>query len=248
MGWQDIVALIGAAAWIPQIIEWITKALTKPKVGMLSAKRIVVGYSDYGPYVVWSAAFSAERQDALVMQIKLTARHEKGEARSFVWDHVKETFFQIQAGADVGEFSKPSEIMALKVSVMTLTERTIIFNDPEFSADLRGKMAAVRDYHKYSQTEGDHTEALLKSKEAIQAQEFFAANMYWKEGRYTFEVEMQIVGRKPQKQNFVVSFTRADIERLQSNIPLFKTHLPAMALDEKKEQISWSYIHLPITS
>src|SRR5947209_55878 len=147
---MDIIALIGAAAWIPQIIDWLNKKLTKPKVEMLSAKAIQIGYSNYGPYVVWPASFSAEHCDALIKKIILTAKHEKGEERSFIWDHVRETFLQLQAGTEVGHLFKPSEVLALKVSRETLTERIIIFNDPEFNLNLRDQLASVSDYHKYS--------------------------------------------------------------------------------------------------
>jgi hypothetical protein len=243
---MDIIALIGAAAWIPQIIEWLNKAFTKPKVEMLTSKTFQIGYSDYGPYVGWAAAFSADHQDALIKKIMLVARHEKGEERSFIWDRVRETFFQIEAGKDVGTFSKPSEVLALKVPVETLTERIIAFNDPEFTAKLRDRLASVRDYYKYSQPENEQSEALMKAKEVVQAQEFFAGNMYWKEGSYTFEVEMQIVGRKPQRQRFTGTFRREDIEKLQSNIPLFESHLRANTVDSQ-EPINWNHVLIPIT-
>jgi hypothetical protein len=246
MGWQDIIALIGAAAWIPQIIEWINKALVKPKVEILSAQTVQIGYSDYGPHVVWPMSFSAEHQDALVKKIVLTVRHSKGEVRSFIWDYVKETFFQLQAGSDVGEFAKPSEVLALKISVLTLTERSIVFKDSELQKDLRSRLAQVTDYHKYSPTQDRNPEALMKVKEVIQAQEFFANNMYWKEGDYTFEVEMQIVGRESHRQSFTVTFRRENIESLQTNIPLFQSHLRAITIGEQ-EPIKWSYVRLPIT-
>jgi len=246
MAWQDIVALIGAAAWIPQILEWLNKALTKPKVEMLSAQTIQVGYSDYGPSVIWAASFSAEHQDALVKKITLDVRHEKGEERSFIWGYVKEMFFQIQAGSDVGEFAKPSEVLVLKISVLTLTERIIVFMDSEFQNELQDRLAQVLDYHKYSKTQDGESETLTKVKEVVQAQEFFANNMYWKEGDYIFEVEMQIVGRKPQRQSFTVTFRREDVERLQSNIPLFQSHLRAITTGNK-ESVDWSYVRLPIT-
>lgn len=242
---MDIVALIGAAAWIPQIIEWLNKAFTKPKLEMLTSKAFHIGYSDIGPFVGWAASFSAEQRDALIKKILLTVRHEKGEERSFIWDHIRETFFQLQAGKDVGNFYRPTEVLALKVPVETLTERIVTFSDPEFTASLRDRLASVRDYHKYSHTESDQPESLMKSKEVIQAQEFFAGNMYWREGRYTFEVEMQIVGRKSHRQSFMGTFSREDIEKLQSNIPLFQSHLRAITIGNQ-EQISWNYVELPI--
>jgi hypothetical protein len=243
---MDIVALIGAAAWIPQIIEWLNKAFTKPTLEMLTSKTFHIGYGDSGPFMGWAASFSAEQRDALIKKIILTVRHEKGDERTFTWEHVRETFFQLQAGKDVGNFYRPSEVLALKVPVETLTERIVIFNDAEFTAKLRDKLAAVRDYHKYSHTENDQPEALMKSKEVIQAQEFFANNMYWKEGRYTFAVEMQIVGRKPHRQSFTGTFNREDVERLQSNIPLFQSHLRAITIGDQ-EAITWNYVELPIT-
>ena len=45
----DIVAYLGAAAWIPQIVKWLYNLYTRPIITITPEKSASVGYTMFGP-------------------------------------------------------------------------------------------------------------------------------------------------------------------------------------------------------
>ena len=75
LGWSDIVALVGAAAWLPQI--W--RFLQKPKVTPIVGGQVEIGFTHLGPVFNPKVAFRAQRRDALVTGIQYRLQHERGQ-------------------------------------------------------------------------------------------------------------------------------------------------------------------------
>ncbi|MGU3359688.1 hypothetical protein ACLBWX_05070 [Methylobacterium sp. M6A4_1b] len=81
----DIVAYIGAAAWLPQIIGWGVKAFSKPKVRLMPDRSLSVGFTSFGPIFNLHIAFASERKDALLEELSVHLRHEAGDTRRLSW-------------------------------------------------------------------------------------------------------------------------------------------------------------------
>src|SRR5258708_7204841 len=79
LGWSDIVALVGAAAWLPQL--W--RFFQRPKVTPIAGGRIEIGFSNLGPIFNPKVAFRVERREALVTGIEFRVTHEKGQNTQF---------------------------------------------------------------------------------------------------------------------------------------------------------------------
>ena len=120
----EIIAYIGAAAWLPQIGKWIYNSVAKSKLKIVSAPTVEIGYSTFGPIVNLTVAISVECRDALIEKITLKATHKKGEERHLTWKWLNGKQHQIQSATDaIAEVSKNQPAVALKVSTLSLAEK-----------------------------------------------------------------------------------------------------------------------------
>ena len=85
------------------------------------------------------------------------------------------------------------------------------------------------EQHDYlKQQAGDAMEAALKSREFLQAKDFFNESMYWKPGRYDFEFSVRERRlRMPHTQRFKVLLSKAEIEVLRQNCANFDAQIRA---------------------
>jgi hypothetical protein len=238
----EIAAYIGAAAWLPQLLQWLYAWLKRPKLKLLSGETIGAGYTAFGQVVTLTTAISCDRRDALIKRVTLRTTHEKGDKRQLTWVWLKEA--QMQISMPTGEtldFAKNQPALALKVGPQLLAEKNITFTDREFQA----KSAATNDillrhYDYLKKTVGDPEDSLIKSKEFMEAQDFFNKSFYWKEGRYEFDVELEIVGRPNQhKEKFIVVFTKPDVDALQANTALYEGQVRGMLKLHDGQQPVW---------
>ncbi|MGO9270037.1 MAG: hypothetical protein ACLQOO_07265 [Terriglobia bacterium] len=240
---EDIAAYIGAAAWVPQIVTWINGAVAKPKLRIISAPTVSIGFSNLGPTVNLTASISADRRDALIEELSLKATHEKGEVRVLKWKWLNEPQGQIEIPiptAPLMQFSKQQPAIALKVTTSTLENKEIWFEDTEFGsrwADLTLRVMEQHDYLK--QQPGDATEAVLKSKEFLQARDFFNDSMYWKVGRYDFDISvLERRLRTPHTQRFKVILSKAEIENLRRNCANIEAQIRAEIQSKETQSLN----------
>ena len=64
------LSILGALAWLPEIIKLIKNIINKPKISIISDKNLELGFTLYGPIINLGLAFSSERKDALITKIK----------------------------------------------------------------------------------------------------------------------------------------------------------------------------------
>ncbi|HQU09324.1 MAG TPA: hypothetical protein PLV25_05120, partial [Opitutales bacterium] len=96
---EEIAAYIGAAAWLPQILAWIYRAVVKPKLRVVPNQMAEVGFTSFGPIFNVRIAFFVENRDLIIDGIDLVVRHEGGEERMFRWAGLGETFSEITDAA-----------------------------------------------------------------------------------------------------------------------------------------------------
>lgn len=229
---SDVAAYIGAAAWAPQIIQWLYSSTKKPKLKAVSGGPAQIGYNGFGPVVAITMAISCERKDALIKSVRLYATHEKGERCQLNWSWLNES--QMQMSAPTGEtfqFGKNEPALALKVSTLTLTQKTISFTDVDFQtgfASVKETLLRHFDYLRKKSGGESPEDALVKSREFADAEDFFRKNFFWKQGKYTIDLEFEIVGvSPPHKERFYVVLQKADEDSLQDNIGFFESLIRA---------------------
>jgi hypothetical protein len=250
---SDIVAIVGAAAWIPQIVQWIYRALRKPKLELISAPRLIVGYTSNGPFLQLTASVSSQNEDVIITKMNISVRHQSGEERWLLWSSVTESLanFQIPTGESMG-MNKPQSVLAIKASTETLSERHIAFADLSFIAELQDKINVAREHFKYLSSEvNEPAEQVLHSKEFKEAQQFATQNIFWREGSY--RLELKIHGRRlktPHQEVFKVNLTRQDMDEIQKNLDLVNQDLKTQVAGAPRTLVKWNFVNsfvIPLT-
>lgn len=62
----EILAVIGALAWLPQLFVWVEEKLKRPKLNIINHRLVEIGYTIYGPSINLNLAFSAENDDVFI--------------------------------------------------------------------------------------------------------------------------------------------------------------------------------------
>ena len=61
-----ITAVLGALAWMPQIIKWIVSWLRKPKLNIICDNEAQVGYIAFGSVLNVNLSFISKHKSSLV--------------------------------------------------------------------------------------------------------------------------------------------------------------------------------------
>lgn len=236
-----IAAIIGAAAWIPQITKW----LAKPKLQILSAANLGVSFTPNGVSVHWIISISTERQDALITKVGLIVTHQNGDRRFLEWGSLEEEIFKltsVEINSPIN-YKKNSGVFAIKAITSALTERSIFFYDRDFMMGGRSKTAIASEHYTYLKGQEENAaELMVKSKEFKQALEFYTKDIFWKEGDYEIKLILTISNKKsPHVQNFSFALSKEDIAVLHENLDMFEPFLRKTILDSDVK-FEWRYV------
>lgn len=222
MSWTPWIATLGALSWLPHIISWVIKALTKTELQFVSQDTAEVGYTALGPVFNQEFAISASKKEALIEKIEVTIVHESGEKHNFLWKLLDERgpeFTSISGG--MAEFRKRQPAIALKVSVVGLTEKKIGFQDIDYqekSTYLNELSNEQVVYLEESEGEG-YKEKAVKTKEFLELLKFIEKGFYWKEGKYDVCVNVYETSLKnPHIEHYEFKLTKRHVELLEKNI------------------------------
>jgi hypothetical protein len=114
MNIMNVVAIIGAAAWTPQIITWIYRFCTKPIITLYLHKTCQIGYTGLGPIFNIDLALMSERKAITLNNFSVNIKHENGASYLFEWDGISESLSEIQS---------PTELTSVKKSYLPLVVR-----------------------------------------------------------------------------------------------------------------------------
>ena len=219
--WAFWLALIGAGAWVPQIIFWFHNWFAKPKLNFVPEDKTEIGYTSFGPILNQFFAISTSRKDALIERIKLEVVHESGAKYNFLWKFLDERGPEITGPGGTLEQRKRQSATALKISILGLCEKKIGFQDIlyqekgiELTNPYREKLAY---FIRTAPT--NYQEEILKSNEFLKVLDFIKNEFYWKVGKYVvnlfaFEVSL----KQPHKEQFEFRLSQNDVEQLERNI------------------------------
>lgn len=217
----DWVAIIGAAAWLPQITTWVWKIASRPKIRLIHSPVSEVGYNTKGPVLNINGALSATVKDAVIERMTALIRHENGQELFLTWAYVSQTFSQVRSTTgDTAEYHRSQPAVALKVSTQLLTESLLGFQDLKFQETQRTLANALLDrLLQLRRTEEDSAAAGLHSKELDDYLDFFTRAFPWRAGTYTIRLEIFLTESKgPTVQEFTFVLTKTEEERLRQNI------------------------------
>jgi hypothetical protein len=254
----EIAAIIGAAAWIPQIVSWIYKKYSKPVLRLILGPKLELGYTAYGPIINFTCSISSQKKDALIEKITLKVTHEKGDTRLLTWKFLNEIQQQIRSyTGETAEVSKNQPAIALKVPTITLVEKIIGFQDLDFEEKFKIKVDKVVETYNFLKADNaiaDAKKKLISAKEYKDLLEFFGNSMYWQEGNYFIDLNIkEVTLKKPFIEKFKFQLSKIDIQSLNHNKTCLEKVLPVLLdlsveKDQKPELPPWNWVNPTVQS
>jgi hypothetical protein len=252
---EELVAYIGAAAWIPQIATWIYRAAVRPKLRIVTEQNAEIGFTGFGPIFNVRMAFFVERRDMIIDGIELTIRHEGGEQRTFHWAGITETFSQISDafGNRQQTVSRDQTPIAIKVGTQAFLEKMIRFQEPRFHQADGTLMRTLVEHFNFLKQKDSATfvPETLASKQFYDVIEGRHAGFWWKPGQYVVDLKLS------SPQRFTLRTTRwaftlapVDVEHLKKNLPSIDADLRntvnSNLPDHKPEPLPWVWSYAPL--
>lgn len=253
MNAAEIVAYVGAAAWLPQIATWVYKRFVTPKLTIVPGEA-QIGFSRFGAIFNVRIAFSVERKDLIIDGFAVTLKHEDGEVHALRWYGLSEEFSEMTDEAGNRTIIKRDQApIALKIGTESLVEKFVRFQEPKFhdaGKPLLSKLVAHYNFLKES-GDPDFAKALLASKELHDVVRINQGWFWWRTGKYdvTFQISSPKRFSFPESK-FSFELPQLDVDHLRHNIKnieidlhnLIKSSLPSY----KPDNVVWNWANVPL--
>lgn len=245
----DWAAIIGAAAWLPQVLGWGARRLATPRLRVIPGRSPELGYTSLGPIFNLPCAISAERKDAVIERVTVTVSHQNGQSTEFRWTTLNETLSQVKSQEGIAEVGRNQPAVALKVSTLVLTEKQIGMQERSFEADSRPLITALVDQHDHlKKTEpAEYQRLTLKSKPFADLVAFADKRFVWQEGHYSVRLELRVAGvKKPTVQELSFTLNALEVTRLRQNLDQIERYvreliLPLAEGEPPEYRWNWAY-------
>jgi len=244
-GWILVLAILGAAAWIPQIIQLFIKYFAKPKLISINQKDIEIGYNTFGPIINFSMAFLAENEKALVQKINLRLKHSNSESHLFQWIWYEESLFQMDILKTTIPYKKNQVAIALNVPKDFMIEKKIGFQSNNFKLKFDEIAKLVEEDFANIKNSDGNLEDLKSNKNYNHLVDHVNNSFMWNTGKYDVEIEIFIAKRKlPFAHKIEFALNNLDIRKLKENIPLCKKKIDDVLFhDEDPKEPLWNWIY-----
>jgi hypothetical protein len=219
LGWSDIVALVGAAAWLPQI--W--RFLQKPKVTPIVGGQVEIGFTHLGPVFNPKVAFRAQRRDALVTGIQYRLQHERGQTSNFRCAQLVE--YGAQTASTSGETAfheRHQDVVALVLTPTSIIERKTNSREVGCLDRLEALgIALVRAIDRTRRPGNDWIDEVLRTPEYQEIRRFLEDSFIWQAGTYQVECAVSVADQsQPSTCRFQFVLGEASVELLRRNLTI----------------------------
>lgn len=217
-----VISIIGAAAWIPQLIATIVGFMKKPLITISPVNHTDIGFTELGPIINVKVAITSDNADTVIDLIELEVKHESGSTHKFKWHEVTEVKGQIIVSGSSNESISQlleSEATAIKVLQTDLKE-VFLRNRLDAHTSLNRKYG--NEFNKERRrliNNNQYTpEAFYVTKIVQDLQAFLQSQMVWKKGRYTIQFHLSTRNKATVIcPKFSFELSDDDIVLLQSN-------------------------------
>ena len=139
---DTIIAIIGAASWAPQIINWISSSCSKAIVTIIPDKTANLGFTDHGPIFDLRLSINTDKKNALIDSIKVRISHQDGAEHYFECVGTVEYFSEAKNSKGESQvFQRESMPIPIKLSTLFLVERFFKFREASFIKERQIELA-----------------------------------------------------------------------------------------------------------
>jgi hypothetical protein len=245
-GLYEVLAILGALAWLPQVISWIGNWLSKPILTVISDKELEIGYSSFGPIVNIRLAFLSEKKKSLIKSIDIELTHEKNDTQKFSWDWFEETLYHMDV-PDTGLFptKKNQKAIAINIDKDQLVEKKIGFQQNSFKSENKQLLQNTTEEFLNLFNAGKDTTEIKSRKCYNDLLDYYKNSFNWKVGTYNAKIVINISEKKISFEH-KVSFrlTSLDIKSLEKNIDRCKLLVEKEYINRDLElEETWAWIY-----
>ena len=250
VNWTAIIAIIGAAAWMPQIIKWIYAAFTKAQITFIFDSVSQIGFSTSGPIFNITIAITNEHKAIVIHNMQIEIVHnDSGEKHTFGWQGIVNTLGTLSAGEQKVPFEKDQNAIAIKIGAGELEERFIRFQSIAFLEEIKPLFSRGADRLNIMRKKGtDNYDEFLSSDEIIKLKEVMEHSFCWKPGHYKCSIISESTKPFKVKDNkFSFTLQVVDIEKLKFNTDLIhqdiENKVRASQPDFKQIPVPWQWVN-----
>lgn len=221
----DIIAILGALAWLPQIISWIYNWLKKPKISIYHDGEAEVGYIKNGNVFNLRFSFLARDKHALIDDIELVLTDVNGATQILKWMWYSETFYELQGPAGNSIMAKQQNAIAINAFKDVLIEKFIGFQSVSFlekKKQLAYKLTTIVENQKINGNVNiDDIKRSNKYNELIR---LYKNSLFWKAGDYSAVARIHVADTNEIiNHNFKFRLSELEIDTLNKNIEFAKS-------------------------
>ncbi|OGT38342.1 MAG: hypothetical protein A3F11_05820 [Gammaproteobacteria bacterium RIFCSPHIGHO2_12_FULL_37_14] len=250
----DVIAGLGAAAWIPQIITWVYNAATKPVLTITPDRTVSIGYTLFGPIFNLRLSINVDKKDTLIDFIGVEIQHESGTKHTLEWTGMTEFFSEVKNSAGDNQIIQRDIVpISVKLSTLSLIERFFRFQDSSFIQRNKSELDKLMEQQQFMQNKSaTYHDDFLSSKEVDDYIKFMRSNFYWQAGSYTasFLIRSPAPSKlKPCKYQFKltqdnVDMLKKNLEEIKADIEYFIKKGDAQGFNGKPGNWRWVNVNL----
>lgn len=247
MNW---VAIIGAAAWTPQIIFILYRTLVRTKVTFYPDCYVQIGYTSLGPIFNLTLALASQKKDIIVNKIGVTLTHEEGAQYNLVWAGMSETISEIRNPlGPTMSVEKSLRPLPIKLSTVNVVQSFFRFQDPSFRPELVKASSGFEQHFNFvrkkkEKMEKQDIELAIDCKEFESLIDFYKSVFHWTKGRYEVAFTLESPNKvRVTKNKFAFYLSQHDVDGLRMNLDHIRTDYRQTLMTNvegyKYESIPW---------
>ena len=216
----DIIAILGALAWLPQIFAWIYHWLQKPKIQIFNEEEAEVVFIKFGNAFNIRISFLARKKHALIDNIELELEDKDGAKHNLKWVWYSETFYELQSPTGIATMAKQQNAIAINAYKDVLIEKFIGFQSFIFRENHKQLTYKLNTFIENQRKTGELDINIVKrSSEYNEIIRLYKNSMFWKIGDYKAVCKIHIADTgQIIKKNFKFHISDIEIDTLRKNI------------------------------
>lgn len=239
------LAIIGAFAWLPTIINWIKEYLNKPKLTIVSGNQAEIGFTSFGPIINLSLAFLSEAKKALVKKVELELVHENNDTQKFSWVWFEEVLYSMDL-PDLQQINtkRNQNAIAIKIGIDELIEKKVGFQQNTFKNEYDKLYKQLSEDAIEFYQNNKMPEELRITKSYRELQDLLTNSFNWKVGKYKVKISAHIsTDNVIATHEFSFSLSSLDVKLLHTNIENCHLNLAKTFIDTETDVRQWQWVN-----
>jgi hypothetical protein len=218
----DVVAVLGALAWVPQVIGWIKNYLSIPKVNILIQKTSPkITFDNDGTSFSLNMALFISKKETIIEDLSLELIHSKGDKRILKLIHLDQSISHLKdSSGEKIKFENQKSFIAIRLTEASSYEATFTFCDKDILEDKREIMEFLSEEtlqcgeNLYNMADDELTRLLPLGK----MEQSFKKAFWWQPGEYKLNINIESLNKIDyKKKEYKFNLSQSQIEILNEN-------------------------------